>query len=137
MNTIAIEVVTPERLVYRGEARIVVARGVEGDLGILPNHIPLVTPLKIAPVVVKKANEGQEETIAVSGGVMEVRKEKITILAETAELPDTIDVDRALRAKERAERRLAESGQEDFDFKRAQLALQRAIMRLSVAQKGR
>lgn len=135
MNTIAIEIVTPERLVYRGDARIVVARGIEGDLGVLPNHIPMVTPLKIAPIVVKKVNEGEEEVVAVSGGVMEVRKDKITILAESAELPEDIDIDRALRAKERAERRLAESGQEALDFKRAQLALQRAIMRLSVAKK--
>ena len=135
MNTIAIEVVTPERLVYRGDARIVVARGVEGDLGVLPNHIPTVTPLKIAPIVVKKVNEGEEETIAVSGGVMEVRKDKITILAESAELPEDIDVDRAIRAKERAERRIAETGQESVDFKRAQLALSRAMMRLSVAKK--
>lgn len=135
MNTIAIEVVTPERLVYRGDARIVVARGVEGDLGVLPNHIPLVTPLKIAPIVVKKVNEGEEESIAVSGGVMEVRKDKITVLAESAELPEDIDVDRAIRAKERAERRIAETGQESIDFKRAQLALQRAMMRLSVAKK--
>ncbi|AMA71643.1 MULTISPECIES: F0F1 ATP synthase subunit epsilon [Aneurinibacillus] len=134
MNTIAVEIVTPERVVYRGDARIVVARGVEGDLGILPNHIPMVTPLKIAPVLVKK-HEGEDDKIAVSGGIMEVRRDKVTILAETAELPDEIDVDRARAAKERAERRLAENEREDIDFKRAQLALQRAMTRLDVAGK--
>ncbi|MBN6187061.1 F0F1 ATP synthase subunit epsilon [Aneurinibacillus sp. BA2021] len=134
MNTIAVEIVTPERVVYRGEARIVVARGAEGDLGILPNHIPMVTPLKIAPILVKK-HEGADDKIAVSGGMMEVRKDKITILAETAELAEDIDVNRAAAAKDRAERRLAESGKEDVDFKRAQLALQRAMTRLDVAGK--
>jgi F-type H+-transporting ATPase subunit epsilon len=135
MNTIAVEIVTPERVVYRGDARIVVARGADGDLGILPNHIPMVTPLKIAPVLVKKANEGEEDTIVVSGGTMEVRKDKITILAESAELPEEIDVNRALAAKERAERRLAESAGDDLDFKRAQLSLQRAMTRLGVKGK--
>ncbi|MFT9849124.1 F0F1 ATP synthase subunit epsilon [Aneurinibacillus sp. REN35] len=134
MNTIAVEIVTPERVVYRGDARIVVARGAEGDLGILPNHIPMVTPLKIAPVLVKK-HEGADDKIAVSGGMMEVRKDKITILAESAELAEDIDVNRAAAAKERAERRMADSGKDDIDFNRAQLALQRAMTRLNVAGK--
>ncbi|BAU26471.1 F-type H+-transporting ATPase subunit epsilon [Aneurinibacillus soli] len=134
MNTIAVEIVTPERVVYRGDARIVVARGMEGDLGVLPNHIPTVTPLKIAPVLVKK-HEGADDIIAVSGGMMEVRKDKITILAESAELADEIDVNRATAAKERAERRLAESGRDNVDFKRAQSSLQRAMNRLNIVGK--
>lgn len=135
MNTILVEVVTPERVVYRGDARILVAKGVEGDLGILPNHMPLVTPLKIAPVQIKKVDDNHDDFIAVSGGFLEVRKDKITILAETAELPEEIDVNRAQAAKERAERRLAESGREEYDFRRAQLSLQRAANRLQVANK--
>ncbi|HJV46093.1 MAG TPA: ATP synthase F1 subunit epsilon, partial [Bacillota bacterium] len=67
MNTVLVEVVTPERVVYSGDARIVVAKGVEGDLGILPNHMPLVTPLKIAPVQIKKADDSSD-FIAISGG---------------------------------------------------------------------
>lgn len=133
MNTVKVEVVTPERVVYSGEANIVIAKGKDGELGILANHIPLVTPLKIAPVQIKKA--AGEDMIAVSGGFMEVRKDKVTILAETAELPDEIDVNRAQAAKERAERRMAESGKDELDFKRAQLALQRALIRLQVANK--
>lgn len=133
MNTVKVEVVTPERVVYSGEANIVIAKGKDGELGILANHIPMVTPLKIAPVQIKK--NGSEDVIAVSGGFMEVRKDKITILAETAELPDEIDVNRAQAAKERAERRMAESGKEEMDFKRAQLSLQRALVRLQVANK--
>ena len=134
MNTVLVEVVTPERVVYSGDARIVVAKGVEGDLGILPNHMPLVTPLKIAPVQVKKADDSSD-FIAVSGGFLEVRKDKITILAQSAELPEDIDVNRAEAAKERAERRLAETGKDESDFKRAQLSLQRAMVRLQVAKK--
>lgn len=134
MSTIQVEIVTPERVVYSSEAKMVIAKGVEGDLGILPNHMPLVTPLKVAPVRVKKEGEQAEQMIAVSGGFMEVRREKVTILAQTAELPDEIDLDRAIAAKERAERRLKESGAEEFDFKRAQLALQRALVRIQVAK---
>lgn len=131
MNTVNVEVVTPERVVYSGEARIVVATGALGSLGILPNHIPMVTPLEIAPVQLKKPN-GEEDTLAVSGGFMEVRGDKVTILATAAERPEDIDVDRAQAAKERAERRLAQNS-EDIDAKRAQLALQRALIRLQVA----
>ncbi|MBP1934034.1 F0F1 ATP synthase subunit epsilon [Ammoniphilus resinae] len=132
MNTVLVEVVTPERVVYRGDARIVVAKGLEGELGILPNHVPLVTPLRIALVQIKKA-EG-EDVIAVSGGFMEVRKDKITILAEAAELPQDIDVTRATAAKERAEQRLSDK-KDDIDSKRAELALQRALVRLQVTNK--
>ncbi|WCK54342.1 F0F1 ATP synthase subunit epsilon [Aneurinibacillus sp. Ricciae_BoGa-3] len=135
MNTIAVEIVTPERVVYRGDARIVVAKGIEGDLGILPNHIPMVTPLKIAPVLVKKQNENDEDAIAVSGGIMEVRKDKITILAESAETAEEIDVRRAEAAKERAESRLSNKSGTDVDVKRAEAALQRAVTRLSAARK--
>ncbi len=130
MSKMIVEVVTPERVVYSGEANMVIARGLEGDLGILPNHIPLVTPLKIAPVRIK--TEGDKETqIAVSGGFMEVRGDKVTILAETAELPGDIDVERAKSAKARAEQRLIDK-HPDLDIRRAELALQRATTRLLV-----
>lgn len=107
-------------------------KGVEGELGILPKHIPLVTPLKIAPVTVKRQGQ-KDQLIAVNGGFMEVRKDKVVILAESAELPEQIDVDRAKAAKERAQKRLAETKQENVDFKRAELALQRAVNRLDVS----
>ncbi|WP_027094311.1 F0F1 ATP synthase subunit epsilon [Cohnella thermotolerans] len=127
MSTLRLEVVTPERKVYEQDVDMVVVKGVGGELGILPRHIPLVTPLKIAPVKAKKA--GSEEFIAVHGGFMEVRKDKVVILAETAELGSDIDVARAQQAKERAEQRLA-SKQEEIDHKRAELALQRALTRI-------
>ncbi|KZE49480.1 ATP synthase F1 subunit epsilon [Brevibacillus parabrevis] len=132
MSKMTVEVVTPERVVYSGQAEMVIARGVQGDLGILPNHMPLVSPLKIAPVRIK--TEGEKEVkMAVSGGFMEVRGDKVTILAETAELPGDIDVERAKAAKARAEKRLAEKYAE-LDVQRAERAMQRAMARLDVTK---
>ncbi|MEC0230819.1 F0F1 ATP synthase subunit epsilon [Paenibacillus alba] len=134
MSTFLLEIVTPERKVYAEQANMVSVKGVEGELGILPNHIPLVTPLKIASITVKKQGS-KDEIIAVNGGFMEVRKDKVVILAESAELPEQIDIDRAKAAKERAEKRLAETKQDNVDFKRAESALQRAVNRISVSGK--
>ncbi|WP_027087148.1 F0F1 ATP synthase subunit epsilon [Cohnella panacarvi] len=130
MSTLRLEVVTPEKKVFEQDVNMVVARGVEGELGIMPNHVPLVTPLKIAPV---KAKVGNSETfIAVHGGFMEVRKDKVVILAEAAELGADIDLSRARLAKERAERRLAQK-QSDINARRAELALHRALNRINAA----
>jgi len=134
MSTLLLEIVTPEKKVYSKEASMVIAKGSEGELGILPNHIPFVTTLRIAPIRVKIGND--EEVIAVNGGIMEVRKDKIVILAESAELPGDIDVERAKASKERAERRL-QAKLEDIDFRRAEMALQRAINRLDVHDRRR
>lgn len=130
MSTLKLEIVTPERKVYEQDANMVVVKGVAGELGILPQHIPLVTPLKVAPVRVKRENG--EDVIAVHGGFMEVRKDKVVILAEAAELPEEIDVDRAMRARERAEQRL--KSKDNIDFKRAEIALQRATTRLDITR---
>jgi F-type H+-transporting ATPase subunit epsilon len=130
MSTFRLEIVTPERKVYEKDVDMVVVKGVEGELGILAHHIPLVTPLKVAPVKAKIDNK--EEFIAVHGGFMEVRKDKVVILAEAAELGTDIDVSRARMAKERAERRLAQK-QADINHQRAELALQRAVSRLEIA----
>ncbi len=132
MSTLLLEIVTPERKVFEKDIDMLVVKGVAGELGILPNHIPMVTPLKIAPVRAKKGNS--EDVIAVHGGFMEVRKDKVVILAESAELPEDIDVDRARAAKERAEKRLG-SKMEEVDFRRAELALQKAMIRLELARK--
>jgi F-type H+-transporting ATPase subunit epsilon len=134
VNTFLLEIVTPERKVYAEQVNMVSVKGVEGELGILPNHIPLVTPLRIAPITIKIQGSG-DVVIAVNGGFMEVRKDKVVILAESAELPEHIDVDRAKAAKERAEKRLAETKQNNVDFKRAEAALQRALNRISVSGK--
>ncbi|WP_163882706.1 F0F1 ATP synthase subunit epsilon [Paenibacillus favisporus] len=131
MSTFLLEIVTPDHVAYSGEVDSLVVRGVEGELGILPNHIPLVTPLRVAPIVVTSGKKTTE--IAVNGGFVEVRKDKVVVLAESAELPEEIDVERARAAKERAERRLAAGKQDEIDFRRAEMALQKAINRINVA----
>lgn len=133
MSTMILEIVTPERKVYEKEVDMVVVKGIEGELGILPNHIPFVTPLAIAPLRAKIGNS--EERIAVHGGFMEVHNNRVVILAEAAERSEDIDVDRARRAKERAEQRLRATKQENIDFHRAEIALKKAIVRLDTAKK--
>lgn len=129
MSTFLVEIVTPERKVYAEEAEMVTVKGIEGELGIMPGHIPFVTPLQIAAVVIKKSK--RDEYIAVNGGFVEVRKDKVVILAESAERQTDIDLDRAMAAKNRAEQRL-KARQDEYDFRRAELALQRAMNRISV-----
>ena len=127
MKTVEVNVVTPDGPIYNGEAEMVSTKAKSGELGILPNHIPMVAPLQIGAVRIKKA--GKTEFVAVSGGFLEVRPEKITILAQAAELAETIDLARAQAAKLRAERRLQDK-QDTVDHKRAELALKRAINRI-------
>lgn len=133
MSTFLLEIVTPERKVYAEQVNMIVVKGIAGELGILPHHIPLVTPLKIAPVHVKQGST--DLYIAVSGGFMEVGKDKVIILAESAELPGDIDLERARTAKLRAEGRLNDKV-EHIDFHRAEMALQKALMRINVSEKN-
>src|SRR3569833_3979068 len=121
MNKMPVEIVTPERKVYENEVNMVIARGGDGDLGIMAGHVPVVTTLKVSQLRLK-TDQG-DQVIAVSGGFLEVKPEKVTVLAEAAELPEEIDVDRAARAKERAERRLNEKGNDSLDTARAEMAL--------------
>ena len=129
MKTVEVNVVTPDGPIYNGEAEMVSTKAKSGELGILPNHIPMVAPLQIGAVRIKK--DGKTEFVAVSGGFLEVRPDKITILAQAAELAETIDLARAHAAKLRAERRLQDK-QDNVDHKRAELALKRAINRISI-----
>jgi len=131
-NTFLVEIVTPERKVYEETATMVSVMGVEGELGIMANHIPFVTPLRIAPVTVKR--DGKQDVIAVNGGFIEVRKDKVVILAESAELPADINIDRASAAKQRAEQRLKVAKKDEIDYRRAELSLQRAMNRIHVKQ---
>jgi len=133
MSTMKLEIVTPERIAFSDEVSMVIVRGELGELGILPKHAPFVTPLVVSLVRIKK--DGSEHLVAISGGFIEVSEKQVSILAESAELPEEIDYERALAAKERAERRLANKGADDLDFRRAELALQRAINRLRVLGK--
>jgi len=122
-----LEIVTPVRKVYTEDVRMVVLPGSEGEFGVLPDHAALVSALKIG--VIRVHHEGKVTKIAVSGGFVEVRDSKVTVLANSAERQDQIDVDRATAAKERAEQRLAAQGQE-IDVIRAEMALKRAVNRL-------
>lgn len=132
MKTLTVSVVTPDGPVYESDAEMVVAKAQSGELGVLPGHIPMVAPLQIGAVRIK--NGTQTELVAVTGGFLEVRPDKVTILAQSAEAAEKIDVTRAEEAKKRAETRI-QSKQDDVDFRRAELALQRAINRLNVAKK--
>lgn len=131
MKTVKVNVVTPDGPVYEADVEMVSVKAQSGELGILPGHIPMVAPLQVGAVRLKKGNG--TDLVAVSGGFLEVRPEQVTILAQSAETASDIDVARAQMAKERAERRL-QNKQADVDFKRAEFALQRAINRLNVTQ---
>lgn len=133
MATIRLEIVTPERLVLEDDADIVVARGAEGDLGVLHGHEPLITPL--VPGELMYRSDGRENVLAVAGGFLEVRPDKVVVLADAVERPEDIDRQRADEARRRAERAL--SGQQEGPGREeAEAALQRAQARLRVAQRA-
>jgi F-type H+-transporting ATPase subunit epsilon len=129
MKTIKVSVVTPDGPVYESDVEMVSTKAKSGELGILPGHIPMVAPLAIGTVRLK--NGGNTEQVAVTGGFLEVRPDKVTVLAQAAELGVDIDVARAQAAKERAESRL-QAKDATTDLQRAELALQRALNRLKV-----
>ena len=133
MKTLTVSIVTPDGPVYESDVEMVSTKAKSGELGILPGHIPMVAPLEIGAVRLMK--NGNTELVAVSGGFLEVRPDKVTILAQAAEKQEEIDVERALKAKERAEKRLQDAQRENIDFKRAELALKRAMNRINVAQR--
>jgi F-type H+-transporting ATPase subunit epsilon len=129
-----IDIVTAERIVYSADADVVIAPGVEGQLGILPNHAPLMTILQAGELVVRKG--AQEEIMAISGGFLEVRPDRVIVLADQAERAEEIDIARAAEARKRAEERLKEKkAVAGTDEARAEAALRRAMVRLSVAEK--
>ncbi len=132
-----LDVVTPERLIVSDEVTELVAPGSEGYFGVLPGHVPFITTLKIGELTYWKGRE--ERHLAVSWGYAEVQGDKVIVLAETVERAEEIDLARAERARERAERRIHDwgTGDETIDFARAQSSLQRAIVRIDVAGKGR
>jgi F-type H+-transporting ATPase subunit epsilon len=130
-ETFQLEIVTPVRLLVNDTAEEAQIPGLSGYLGILPGHAPLITELAVG-VIIYKSN-GTTHTLSVAWGFAEVLPDKVTILAETAERPQEIDVERAEKAKERAEERL-KSSDPDVDFTRAEDARQRAETRLNVAK---
>ena len=134
MAKLSLEIVTAERLVYSADVDVVVAPGIEGQLGILPQHAPLMTMLQPGELMVRQ--DGEEHSIFVSGGFLEVQGDKVTVLADTAERAEEIDIARAEEAKLRAEQRIALPSTE-ADHARVQAAMLRSLMRLKVAEKSR
>jgi F-type H+-transporting ATPase subunit epsilon len=133
VSSIKLDIVTAERVVFSGDVNEVVAPGIEGQLGILPHHAPLMTILQAGELVAKR--EGQDEIMAISGGFLEVRPDRVIILADAAERAEEIDMARAEAAKKRAEERLRDRKAIGLDEAAAEAALKRAITRLSVAEK--
>lgn len=125
-----LEVVTPQKSVVSEEVEIVVAPGSEGEFGALKGHTTFLTSLKLGTLRYKDAN-GKERYVFINGGFAEVLPNKVTILAESAERRKDIDVERAMKAKERAEKRLAAKAP-DIDLIRAEAALRRALYRLKI-----
>lgn len=131
-NKILLEIVTPEKKVLSEEVDIVVAPGEEGEFGVLPNHIPFLSQLKVGELRFRIGSSARY--VAIMGGYAEVLPDHVTVLAPAAEEAIEIDVIRARAARERAERRLAEA-KDRMEFTRAQAALQRAIARLRIAER--
>jgi F-type H+-transporting ATPase subunit epsilon len=132
-DTFQLEIVTPEKLVVKDDAEEMQIPGKNGYLGILPGHAPLITELAVGEISYRKGAE--THFLAVAWGFAEVLPDRVTILAETAERAEEIDVKRAEEAKQRAEERL-QSGKTETDYGRAQSSLQRAETRLDVAGKS-
>ena len=134
MSNIKLDIVTAERIVYSEEVDAVIAPGAEGQLGILPHHAPLMTILDAGELIVRRGSE--EDSLAISGGFLEVRPDRVIVLADQAERAEDIDVERAEAAKTRAEERLKERGvAPGLDEARIEASLRRALARLSVAEK--
>ena len=135
MASIRLDIVTAERAVYSEDVEMVIAPGVEGQLGILPHHAPLMTMLEPGELIVRKGAE--EFSLAVSGGFLEVRPDRVIVLADSAERAEEIDVARAEEAKKRAEQRLEERYVPAVDAARAEASLRRSLIRLKVAIRRR
>jgi F-type H+-transporting ATPase subunit epsilon len=134
MATLRLEIITAERQVFADDVNVVVAPGIEGELGILPHHAPLMTMLKPGELLIRK--DGEETYLVVSGGFLEVRPDKVIVLADACERAEEIDITRAEEAKHRAEERL-KTHPPGLDIARAQAALLRSLIRLRIAERRR
>lgn len=134
MATIRLEVITAERQVFADDINAVIAPGIEGELGILPHHAPLMTMIQPGELLIRKDNE--ETYLVITGGFLEVRPDKVIILADACERTEEIDITRAEAAKRRAEERL-KTELRDLDVTRAEAALRRSLIRLKAVEKRR
>jgi F-type H+-transporting ATPase subunit epsilon len=135
MPHIRLDIVTAERMVYSDDVDLVVAPGSEGQLGILPHHTQLMTALLPGELRIKKG--GEELLLAITGGFLEVRPDRVVILADAAERAEEIDVDRAEAARKRAQERLTQQRELGVDGARAEASLRRSLARLKVAETAR
>jgi F-type H+-transporting ATPase subunit epsilon len=134
MSTLKLEVVTVERQVFADEVNSLTAPGVSGQMGILPHHAPLMTMLQPGELIIKKGTE--EISMAIGGGFLEVRPDKVIVLADSAERYDEIDISRAEAARKRAEE-LLKHGVNKEEAAGAEASLRRSLIRLRVAEKSR
>ena len=135
MGKLFLEVVTPDKVLVSQEVDMVVAPGTEGEFGVLPGHVLFLSG--IVPGELRYTSGPEHESLAVTTGFAEVSNDKVSILVDAAEKSVGIDIDRSRRAIERARERLAkERGAEDIDFVRAEASLQRALIRIKVAEKS-
>ncbi|MBQ4567711.1 MAG: F0F1 ATP synthase subunit epsilon [Desulfovibrio sp.] len=133
MGTLQLEVVTPDKTVVSTQVEMAVCPGVEGEFGVLPQHVSLLSALKVGAL--RYRVDGKDQYVFISGGFADVNDNVLSVLAESAEQAADIDAARAEAARERAEKRLAEKS-EELDQRRAEAALQRALSRLEVARLG-
>ena len=132
-NKFKLEVVTPERHFFNGETDMVILRTTEGDIGILYDHEPLVAPLRIGSMRVRQ-DDGSFKWAACSSGFLTVNEITVTVVVDSAEWVEEIDLERALEAKVRAEKRISEGSEKGIDVLRARLALERAINRIKLRE---
>ena len=133
-TTMRLEIITAEQRVYDDEVEMIVAPGLEGQLGILPHHAPLMTALQPGEILIRK--DGDETYLAVTGGFMEVIGNKVTVLADACERSDEIDEARAQEAVQRAQEQLGNVGT-DMQLERAVASMRRAQVRLNVVRRRR
>ena len=131
--TLKLEIVTPERLAYSDEVDSVVLPGSEGELGVLPHHAPLVSTLGVGELRIRKA--GQEESFAIAGGFLQVRPDKVVVMAELADMASDIDLEKAQAARRDAEKALETGFDEGADLSAARAALQVALLRQRIAER--
>ncbi len=131
--TIHLEIVTPEKVAYVDDVDAVVLPGSEGELGVLPHHAPLVTRLGLGELLIRKG--GVEEHFAIMGGFLQVRPDRVVVMAETADMAADIDLEKAQEARREAERALESGYHEGADLTAARAALQQALLRIRVAER--
>jgi F-type H+-transporting ATPase subunit epsilon len=137
-DSIELIIVTPERQLLRDSVVEVTLPGADGQLGVLPGHAPLITELGIGELTCRSKNGSPGVVLAILSGFAEVLGDRVTVLAETAEKPEEIDVARAEQARKRAQQRLASASNDpNVDWGRAAIALQRSLIRIQVAQRHR